>query len=320
MRDGPGGAWQGEATRAPVSEVPRDPFKVFKGMAGYPRAATLDLELGRLVSLELDPSNRQVARLQSDLLATDEPLVTLTRPSNAELATAQLPHIRAAADLRGDHMAEIFAQMADPLSFFGAAAHMDGGGRKWTLEVMSAVMRFASAVAMPIKLHLDVPRPMEFSEWVQPPIQTPAHGSWPSAHATEVFAMATVLAALSRDKDSPNELSPDALIADRHLLMRLATRIADNRTMAGVHFPTDSFAGATLGIALGSLIVQTVDREGAKLPVTLRSFGAGEGDQVPDFSLSALGNLPTLGTADVDATGHAQILKLLWAEARAEWR
>ena len=115
--------------------------------------------------------------------------------------------------------------------------------------------------------------------------------------------MATVLAALSRDKNNADEVSPDALIAQRHTLMRVAARIADNRTVAGVHFPTDSFAGATLGMA-----------------VTLRSFGAGEGDHVPDFSLTTLGALPTIGQAQVDASGHAQIFKLIWAEARAEWR
>ena len=132
--------------------------------------------------------------------------------------------------------------------------------------------------------------------------------------------MATVLAALSRDKNNADEVSPDALIAQRHTLMRVAARIADNRTVAGVHFPTDSFAGATLGMAIGALVVQAVDSEGAKLPVTLRSFGAGEGDHVPDFSLATLGALPTIGQAQVDASGHAQIFKLLWAEARSEWR
>ena len=34
-------------------------------------------------------------------------------------------------------------------------------------------------------------------------------------------------------------------------LMRLASRVAINRTVAGVHFPADSAAGCFLGLALG---------------------------------------------------------------------
>ena len=37
--------------------------------------------------------------------------------------------------------------------------------------------------------------------------------------------------------------------------MRLATRIAVNRTIAGVHFPIDSAAGAVLGLTLGLYFV-----------------------------------------------------------------
>ena len=77
-------------------------------------------------------------------------------------------------------------------------------------------------------------------------IQTPAHGTLPSGHATEAFTMARVLWTLmSRASNLPYG---DAAWGEQ--LMRLAARVAINRTVAGVHFPIDSVAGAILGLTL----------------------------------------------------------------------
>ena len=39
------------------------------------------------------------------------------------------------------------------------------------------------------------------------------------------------------------------------LPFKVAARIAENRTVAGVHFPVDSLAGAVMGIAIGELVI-----------------------------------------------------------------
>ena len=39
-------------------------------------------------------------------------------------------------------------------------------------------------------------------------------------------------------------------------LIRVANRIAVNRTIAGVHFPVDSAAGAVIGMTLGTYLAQ----------------------------------------------------------------
>jgi len=75
-------------------------------------------------------------------------------------------------------------------------------------------------------------------------IPTPGHGSWPSGHATEAFAIATVLQALLPKGDRYKEQ-----------LERQAARIAVNRTVAGLHFPVDSAVGRLLGTALAEFFV-----------------------------------------------------------------
>ena len=106
-------------------------------------------------------------------------------------------------------------------------------------------------VEMRFKHGLACRRPHEYSPQVQPIILTPAHGTLPSGHATEAFTAALVLWRLLRDADT----KPYNHSSWGKQLMRLAARIAINRTVAGVHFPVDSAAGALLGLTLGQYLV-----------------------------------------------------------------
>ncbi len=66
-------------------------------------------------------------------------------------------------------------------------------------------------------------------------------------------------------------------------LLRLASRIAVNRTIAGVHFPVDSAAGAVLGLTLGAYFVarcedpspkyDAYEFDGTKFPPTSGAAG-----------------------------------------------
>ncbi|MEM9580332.1 MAG: phosphatase PAP2 family protein, partial [Pseudomonadota bacterium] len=94
-------------------------------------------------------------------------------------------------------------------------------------------------------------RPVEYSPQVQPMIPTPTHGALPSGHATEAFMTARLLWKIIR-------ASGQAPYCDTahwgEMLMRAAARIATNRTVAGVHFPVDSAAGALLGLTLADFV------------------------------------------------------------------
>jgi hypothetical protein len=123
---------------------------------------------------------------------------------------------------------------------------------------LALTVRFASTVHQRVKHALNCPRPMLFSPRIQPMIQTLRHGTLPCGHATEAFAVATVMTHLLAEADG--DATPfETRAADAALAMtqhyRLAARIAINRTVAGLHFAADSAAGAVFGTTLGDYLV-----------------------------------------------------------------
>ncbi len=100
-------------------------------------------------------------------------------------------------------------------------------------------------------------------------ILTPGHSSFPSGHATETFITAVVLlkllsaaAAAAAAAATPFTL-PYADLKWGAQFMRLASRVAINRTIAGVHFPVDTAAGALLGLTLGEYFVHRCKNDAA---------------------------------------------------------
>lgn len=181
------------------------------------------------------------------LVADGKAITKIERP-DPEYFEESLYWIRAYADLRDDRVGEIHMQLDDMLSFFGALAHLDLGRRKYTLMLLDVARSLAIHVETPMKFFCPAVRPNEYAMEVQPMIQTPDHSTYPSGHAMEAFAIATVLHRLSSGK------GPAKGIKSRALPFRLAHRIAVNRTVAGVHFPVDSLAGAWVGCFVGELI------------------------------------------------------------------
>jgi hypothetical protein len=119
--------------------------------------------------------------------------------------------------------------------------------------------------------------------------------------------------------------------------MRQAARIAINRTVAGVHFPVDSVAGALLGLTLAEYLVALCTDEtkyrsssfdGSRYPVSQDRTG-----EKTDFNWEHFYDIDTqrmeIGSA---ARGYAKLgrrphtigakpmsLRWLWEKAKAEW-
>ncbi len=190
-----------------------------------------------------------------------------------------------------------------------------------------------------MKHFCSTPRPFDLTPQVQPVIETPGHSAYPSGHATESFALATLIAALRLSgRGAPDKALVDTLMQhltpaaeaapaldETVLLFRLAQRIADNRTVAGVHYPVDSAHGALLGLA--SALGFVAHCLGGGKDFAVPEFAARGDDWTGDFTLAKWVAALGVGTAAGWRGGKAEmpkaddwaLLPQVWAQAVREW-
>ncbi|MGJ4964026.1 phosphatase PAP2 family protein [Bradyrhizobium sp. HKCCYLRH3061] len=177
----------------------------------------------------------------------------MIRPSPSDFAK-QLIFVHNYAALRMERSGEIMTEMTDILSFLGSVGFLHPDRTRRTFELLTLVLNVTGLIEMRVKHALTCRRPVEYSPQIQPMIPTPGHGSLPSGHATESFAAAFVFyALLSQARSARIKFDSDDPTFEQ--LMRIAERIAINRTVAGVHFPVDSVAGMKLGLALAEFYI-----------------------------------------------------------------
>jgi membrane-associated phospholipid phosphatase len=265
-RDGMVGFWDGSAdTHNPLASFPDDSDRLDR-LDPQRRIDILTAELMSYFrvkgvaakkisgSTSFTPGSAILEFCGEEVFATEGP--------GLDVLKAQMIWLRNYADLRVDRIPEINQQLGDVPSFFGAVVRLDAASRKYSLEFVAAALRVTYALEMQVKFLTWTPRPVDLSHKVQPMIQTPDHSSFPSGHATESFAVATLLTLLEKlpltGKENSTESDSDAIkrqLANRSMPYRVAQRVAANRTIAGVHYPIDSEAGATLGCVIASAIL-----------------------------------------------------------------
>jgi membrane-associated phospholipid phosphatase len=338
-RDGIVGNWLG-ATLNPVQRALDDPVNL-QAWEPWVRGAIIDFDLVSHLHVTrhnesytyIDPntgatvnktSNRSVSVWHMHMTntgpgaspkATSSRVATFIRPTPA-IFKQQLAFLDQYADLREDRAAEIVTQMVPQYAYWSSIVYLHPDRTKKTLELIDAALRLANYVEMRVKHALACRRANEYSNQVQPMILTPGHGSLPSGHATEVHMVARVLWELRGGTPG------DALGVE---LMRQASRIAVNRTVAGMHFPVDTVAGQMLGLTLARYFVRR-----AKGNTGFRAWRF-DGERYPgtlDFDFNDLYNTNTAqqkSSSYVDLLpaqplpeGSA-ILRWLWNEAANEW-
>lgn len=115
-------------------------------------------------------------------------------------------------------------------------AILDGSNREaWAICALLGPI----AIALNYAIKLLVRRPRPVLEGLPPLGGAPSSLSFPSAHATSAFAVATAM----------TRVEPLGALA-----FLLAFALALGRPYLGMHYPSDVLAGAVLGIILGSLV------------------------------------------------------------------
>jgi hypothetical protein len=240
-------------------------------------------------------------------------------------------------DQRGDRAVEIVTQAGIPPDYYASILGLTPSRNRFTVELITIVQVLTAHVTMIAKHHLACRRPDRLGATVMPMLATPGHGTFPSAHAAEAFAVATVLRGLVTTAEGRAFYpDPDRLAA---LLAKLAERIAVNRTVAGLHFPVDSWAGAALGETIGGLLLSLCGAQpiaapgGAAAPAAYRTVdvaipenGAGQNiaPEANDFLLrdflidAEAARHGVTRSAAARSEAPSELMQWLWGKALGE--
>ena len=111
-----------------------------------------------------------------------------------------------------------------------------------TWDLMMIANAAGHMAVMHYKLMFNRARPSQVYPALMPPMMVPGHPSYPSGHAAESCMVAECLKlAIPALAGSAGQIGP---------LDLLARLIADNREIAGFHYPSDTEAGFGLGVQL----------------------------------------------------------------------
>lgn len=325
-REGVVGAWQPIGTVDPL-EAPNPAALDY--WDAVPRLFILESEL--TCGLSFDTGNQSVALSFRDKAATAHAaLMHMIRPT-ADDFKKQLDYVRNYAVLRMERATEIEAQIAGVAPFIGSACGLRPNRHPRTLELLNVILNVTKLVEMRIKHELLCRRPDQYSPQIQPMIQTPGHGSLPSGHSTESFVMALLFDELRRAAKASGATYPARNTSDPVFiqLMRIAERMAINRTIAGVHFPVDSAAGMVLACTLSEYFIARFAGLGS---VYSRTFDGRGFDS--DFAYGAVWDQAQQACAPTSSSTPSKIcrsdtpvtipgstlLNHLWSKAVAEWK
>ena len=169
---------------------------------------------------------------------------------------------RAARDERASALPEILSQHVEFITDFMALLSMTPGSHPATYRVLHIASHIGSYAALHYKAKDDWsqghtrgprPRPSHLSPALMPPVPVPGHPAFPSGHATQSWLMALSITYVLEEAELDETDGP---VLGQNLRV-LARRIARNREIAGLHYPSDSTAGRQLAQAVFAPLCRT---------------------------------------------------------------
>jgi membrane-associated phospholipid phosphatase len=134
-------------------------------------------------------------------------------------------------------------------------------------------------ITMHYKYRFNRPRPTQVVPGFMSPILHGGHASYPSGHSTQAHVFAALLTkVIPHCLDNPTPTGGSTIAQS---LAVLAGRIARNREIAGLHYPSDTAAGVKLAGAIGSKIL-----DGGYLPTFARLVADATAEWADPGSLS----------------------------------
>jgi hypothetical protein len=160
----------------------------------------------------------------------------LTENADYGDVTTELQELTRLIDYRPSVLSEALSQRNGIDNYFRGILSFTPSSHPWTFGLMQIALHVGEFQVMHYKYRFNRPRPSQLSPWLMPPIEVPGHASYPSGHSTQSHLVALVL----------GEVMPQPPAGQPNPLRLLAERIARNREVIGLHYPSDSRAGAKL--------------------------------------------------------------------------
>ncbi len=183
---------------------------------------------------------------------------TIQPDTNKELMELQL-HIGVK---RLDRLTEILAQDKHASRYFCNMFMLGEGARPNTYILLLTAFAVGSMVALHFKYLHQRPRPVQLYPGLVPPLPTPGHSAYPSGHGLQSYLAAKCLALVHPPLGAAAE--------------KLAGRIAENREIAGLHYPSDQIASQQLVgqimplLTPGAMMQQLLEAAKAEWPQSAR--------------------------------------------------
>lgn len=173
----------------------------------------------------------RVLKRKSHLLEMSDEELAIVKPPPENTSPVVSQEIRELVKLQTNRTSDDVKRIVEEFGFCGwnMAGYQLGSNPKSDDEIIKFLYDI-SKIGFKLKKKFDRVRPSFLSDEIVPGIDVPQHASYPSNHSLEAHFLALVLA----------DIYPEL----KSQMWAAADRIAKNREIAGVHYQSDSEAGA----------------------------------------------------------------------------